>query len=87
MDKTEGIRFTETAGRWNHEAKNHGMLRELKGIYGYRRVKVWLNRIYGIHINHKRVRRTMGELKIKASIRRKRPYYGKKEAYVISGII
>ncbi|KAE8561525.1 transposase [Paenibacillus polymyxa] len=58
---------------------------KLKGIYGYRRVKVWLNRIYGIHINHKRVRRLMGELGIKAIIRRKRPYYGKKEAYVISG--
>ncbi|WP_342426794.1 IS3 family transposase [Paenibacillus sp. FSL L8-0158] len=58
---------------------------KLKGIYGYRRVKVWLNRIYGIHINHKRVRRLMGELGIKAIIRRKKPYYGKKEAYVISG--
>nr|WP_156510178.1 IS3 family transposase [Paenibacillus macquariensis] len=60
----------------------HGKLR---GIYGYRRVKTWLYRIYGIHMNHKRVQRLMNELEIKAVIRRKRPYYGKKEAYVISG--
>ncbi|QSF42845.1 IS3 family transposase [Paenibacillus tianjinensis] len=57
---------------------------KLKGIYGYRRVKIWLKRSYAIHMNHKRVQRLMGELGIQAVIRRKRPYYGKKEAYVIS---
>lgn len=57
---------------------------KLKGIYGYRRVKVWLKRTYAIHMNHKRVQRLMGELGLRAVIRRKRPYYGKKEAYVIS---
>jgi putative transposase len=58
--------------------------KNLKGIYGYRRVQVWLKLIYNLHLNHKRIQRLMGELGIKAVIRKKRPYYGKKEAYVIS---
>ncbi len=53
-------------------------------IYGYRRVKVWLNRTYQLKINHKRVQRLMKEMGMQAVIRKKRPYYGKKEAYVIS---
>lgn len=57
---------------------------KLKGIYGYRRVKIWLKRTNGIHINHKRVQRLMGELGIQAVIRKKKPYYGKKETYVVS---
>ncbi|MBT2293147.1 transposase [Paenibacillus albidus] len=44
---------------------------KLKGIYGYRRVKVWLKRTYAIHMNHKRVQRLMGELGLQAVIRRK----------------
>lgn len=55
-----------------------------KGIYGYRRVKVWLKRKYKLNINHKRVQRLMKEMGICAVIRKKRPYYGKKEPYVIS---
>jgi transposase len=43
---------------------------KLKGIYGYRRVQVWLKKTYGLHINHKRVQRLMGELEIQAVIRR-----------------
>lgn len=35
-------------------------------------------------MNHKRIQRLMNELGIKAVIRKKRPYYGEKEAYVIS---
>ncbi|MGG3738652.1 IS3 family transposase [Aeribacillus pallidus] len=31
--------------------------KKLKGIYGYRRVKVWLKRKYKLNINHKRVQR------------------------------
>ncbi|WP_144569770.1 IS3 family transposase, partial [Bacillus pseudomycoides] len=58
--------------------------KKLRGIYGYRRVQVWLKVTYNLHVNHKRIQRLMGELGIKAIIRRKRPYYGKKEAYVIS---
>ncbi|WP_367987678.1 IS3 family transposase [Paenibacillus sp. Lou8.1] len=38
-----------------------------------------MNQIYSIHMNHKRVRRLISELGIKAIIRRKRPYYAKKE--------
>ena len=57
---------------------------KLKGIYGYRRVQTWLKTMHNLHMNHKRVQRLMGELGLKAVIRRKRPYYGKKEAYVIS---
>ncbi|MED4946702.1 IS3 family transposase, partial [Parageobacillus thermoglucosidasius] len=57
---------------------------EGKGIYGYRRVKVWLKRKHKLDINHKRVQRLMREMGIRAVIRKKRPYYGKKEPYVIS---
>lgn len=57
---------------------------KLKGIYGYRRIKVWLNKTYGIQLNHKRVQRLMRELGLKAVIRKRKPYYGKKEAYVLS---
>jgi len=58
--------------------------KKLKGIYGYRRVKVWLKRKYKLNINHKRVQRLMKEMGIRAVIWKKRPYYGKKEPYVIS---
>ncbi|WP_140164424.1 IS3 family transposase [Bacillus thuringiensis] len=57
---------------------------KLRGIYGYRRIQVWLKATYNLHLNHKRIQRLMNELGIKAIIRKKRPYYGKKEAYVIS---
>ncbi|UOE75676.1 IS3 family transposase [Parageobacillus thermoglucosidasius] len=57
---------------------------EGKGIYGYRRVKVWLKRKHKLDINHTRVQRLMREMGIRAVIRKKRPYYGKKEPYVIS---
>ncbi|WP_094245389.1 IS3 family transposase [Aeribacillus pallidus] len=57
---------------------------EVKGIYGYRRVTVWLKRKHKRDINHKRVQRLMREMGIQAVIRKKRPYYGKKEPYVIS---
>ena len=56
-----------------------------KGIYGYRRIQMWLNNEpYDIHINHKKVQRLLSELGIKSIIRRKRIYYGKKEPYLIS---
>jgi len=57
---------------------------KINKIYGYRRVKTWLERKYKLHINHKRVQRLMKEMGIKAIIRKKRPNYGEKEAYVIS---
>ncbi|MES9752879.1 IS3 family transposase [Bacillus wiedmannii] len=52
--------------------------KKLRGIYGYRRVQVWLKVTYNLHLNHKRIQRLMNELGIKAVIRKKRPYYGKK---------
>lgn len=58
--------------------------KKVRGIYGYRRVKVWLEKKYGLTINRKRVQRLMNVMGIQAIIRKKRPYYGKKEAYVIS---
>ncbi|WP_236695058.1 IS3 family transposase, partial [Peribacillus butanolivorans] len=61
-----------------------GCYNKLKGIYGYRRVKVWLDKTYGLNLNHKRVQRLMRELGLKSLIRKRKPYYGKKEAYVIS---
>lgn len=57
---------------------------KLRGIYGYLRVQVWLYKTYGLRINHKRVYRLMKRLGIRSMIRRKRPYYGRQEAYVIS---
>ncbi|WP_289142504.1 IS3 family transposase, partial [uncultured Brevibacillus sp.] len=58
---------------------------EVRGIYGYRRVKVWIEKKYGIKMNHKRVQRLMKIMGIQAVIRKKRLYYGKKEVYVVSG--
>jgi putative transposase len=58
--------------------------KKLHRIYGYRRVKIWLKRKYGLHLNHKRVQRLMKEMGIQSIIRKKRPYYGRKEVYVIS---
>ncbi|WP_244948974.1 IS3 family transposase [Bacillus swezeyi] len=57
---------------------------KLRGIYGYRRIQIWLNKTYGLHMNHKRIQRLMNELGIRTVIRKKKPYYGKKEAYVTS---
>ncbi|WP_394557295.1 IS3 family transposase [Priestia aryabhattai] len=57
---------------------------KFRGIYGYRRVQTWLKVVYGLHVNHKRIQRLMKELKLKAIIRKKRPYYRKKEAFVLS---
>ncbi|MCM3783921.1 IS3 family transposase [Neobacillus mesonae] len=58
--------------------------RKLRGIYGYRRVRVWIKKKYGLQVNHKRIQRLMNEMGIQAVVRKKKPYYGKREAYVIS---
>ncbi|WGV57405.1 IS3 family transposase [Brevibacillus brevis] len=57
---------------------------KVRGIYGYRRIKVWIEKKYEQHINRKRIHRLMKVMGLQAIIRKKRPYYGKKEAYVIS---
>lgn len=58
--------------------------RRLKGIYGYLRVRIWLQRTYDLNVNHKRVYRLMKALGIRSTIRRKKPYFGSKEAMVKS---
>ncbi|MDR9858004.1 IS3 family transposase, partial [Paenibacillus sp. VCA1] len=56
----------------------------LRGILGYPRMQIWLNKTYGLHVNHKRVYRLMKQMGIQAQIRKKKRFYGKKEAYVVS---
>lgn len=46
-----------------------------KGIYGYRRIWLYLRLREGLTINHKRVYRIMDQLGLKAVIRRKRKRY------------
>lgn len=50
------------------------MFRQFKGIYGYRRIQMELERQYGWNVNHKRVLRVMQELGIQARIRKKYKY-------------
>ncbi len=59
-------------------------VKEVKGIYGYPRIKAWLFRKHGLIVNHKRVYRLMKEMGIQAKIRRKRKYFGKKSEKVVS---
>ena len=60
---------------------------KVKGIYGYRRIKVSLQKQFGILANHKRVYRLMKQLGIQSRIRKKRRYFGKRESSVVSGNI
>lgn len=52
---------------------------KLRGIYGYRKIQVWLKATYNLHLSHKRIQRLMSELGIKAVLKKERPYYGKKK--------
>ncbi|MDT2286726.1 IS3 family transposase [Paenibacillus larvae] len=38
----------------------------LRGILGYPRMRIWLKKTYGIHVNHKRVYRLMKQMGIQA---------------------
>ena len=42
--------------------------------YGYRRVQIWIEREYGIKINHKAVLRLMRKLNIRSIARKRNPY-------------
>ena len=42
--------------------------------YGYRRIQIWIEREYGIKINHKTVLRLMRKLNIRSIARKKNPY-------------
>ena len=48
--------------------------------YGYRRIQIWIEREYGIKINHKTVLRLMRKLNIRSIARKKDPrsYYLKR---------
>lgn len=48
---------------------------EVKGIYGYRRMKLNINRILGKKYNHKRIYRLMKSINMKSVIRKKRKNY------------
>ncbi|MDT2258005.1 IS3 family transposase [Paenibacillus larvae] len=50
----------------------------LRGILGYPRMRIWLKKTYGIHVNHKRVYRLMKQMGIQAQIRKKKRYYDKR---------
>jgi len=49
--------------------------------YGYRRVKLWLQRNTGLAMNHKAVLRIMNKYGLLAQIRRRRKYYGYHHQY------
>jgi putative transposase len=57
---------------------------QYRGIFGYRRMTVWLRKTLEKSINHKRIYRLMKVLGIQARIRKKRVFYGKKEACIVS---
>lgn len=48
---------------------------DVQGIYGYRRMKLNINRILGKRYNHKRIYRLMRSINMKSVIRRKRKSY------------
>lgn len=45
-----------------------------RGIYGYRRIGMWIEREYGLKINHKAVLRLMRKLNIRSIARKRNPY-------------
>ncbi|MGV3042488.1 IS3 family transposase [Staphylococcus rostri] len=61
----------------NEELKSviESVYAEHKGIYGYRRITIYINQNTDKHVNHKRVKRLMDELSLKAVIRRRRTRY------------
>ena len=42
--------------------------------YGYRRVQIWIEQVYGVTVNHKAVLRLMRKLGIRSVARRRNPY-------------
>lgn len=58
---------------------------DVNGSFGYPRVRTWLEKYYGLQINHKRVYRLMKQVGIQAKIRKKKwRYFGLKEQCVVS---
>jgi transposase InsO family protein len=52
----------------------HEAYQRSKGIYGYRRIQIWIEREYAIKINHKAVLRLMRKLNIRSIARKRNPY-------------
>ena len=50
--------------------------------YGYRRIGIWIDREYGIKINHKTVLRLMRKLNIRSIARKRNPYKQNSNCYV-----
>ncbi|KUO73925.1 MAG: hypothetical protein APF81_00010 [Desulfosporosinus sp. BRH_c37] len=53
----------------------------VKGRYGYRRMKIWLEREHGIQVNHKRVYRLLKSMELQSLIRRKKKRRKKEEQF------
>lgn len=54
--------------------------REVRGIYGYYRVRAWLRRRFNRNVNHKRVYRLMKEMGIQSKVRKKKRWFGSQSA-------
>jgi transposase InsO family protein len=57
---------------------------QYRGIFGYRRMIVWLRKTLEKPINHKRIYKLMKMLGIQARIRKKRVFFSKKEVCTVS---
>ncbi|HII4403724.1 IS3 family transposase [Clostridium perfringens] len=57
---------------------------EVKGIYGYRRITLNINRILTSNYNHKRIYRLMKAVKLAAVIRRKKKRYIQSSPQIIA---
>jgi putative transposase len=73
------------------ELQNEAILKEIKvlhekynGIYGYRRIKMNINRKFNKKFNHKRIYRLMNISGIQSVIRRKRKHYKRSTAYHVA---
>lgn len=60
---------------------------KVEGIYGYRRMKLNINRRFGKNYNHKRIYRLMKLIGIQSVIRRKKKNYKRSNPAHISQII
>lgn len=61
------------------------LYRESNGIFGYRRMRLNLERRFQLHVNRKRVYRIMRAIGMKSVIRRKRPGYVRSTPEVTAG--
>ena len=52
----------------------HEAYEQSRNTYGYRRVQIWIEREYGLKINHKCVLRMMRKLHIRSIARKRNPY-------------